>query len=200
MKIPVLVLLLSSIAPALASDTTDATTRSMLLHADHRARVDEAITTVDALIASMPADADQRARADILALRAQTPTPVSDADLAGAWRVRSLQLQPDAIYAYPWFKARIEVDGSGWRFAKTSGSQRRSGRLWRDADDPARLIFIGGATVNDEPQVDYSAAHADTGPHDSDSVGVLQRLGAAHLLMILDARPGESVEIYELRR
>jgi hypothetical protein len=200
MKSTVLLLLLCSIAPALAGNADDATRWSTLLHADHRMRVEAAIATVDALIAALPADADHRARADIVALRAQTPLPIADAELAGGWRVRSLQVQADAIYAYPWFKARIDADGSSWRFSKTSGSQRRSGRLWRDAGDPARLIFLGGSTVNDEPEVAYSAEHAAADPLESDSVGMLLRLGTAHLVMILDAVPGESVEIYELRR
>jgi hypothetical protein len=201
MHLRALALLLCCIAPALAGEIGEAPAWSTLLHEDHRERVDTAASTVDALMAELPADADPQARADIVALRARTPTRIAaDENLGGAWRVRSLQIQSDAIYAYPWFKARIETDEFGWRFAKTSGSQRRSGRLWRDAEDPSRLIFLGASTVNDDPELAYSDARSDTGPQHSDSVGVLHRLGPAHLVMILDAHPGESAEIYELRR
>lgn len=201
MRIPALVLLFCLIAPAFAGETAGAPSWSSVIQDEHRPRVDDAATTLDALIEAMPADADPQARADIVALQARTPTPITaDVKLGGAWRVRSLQLQADAIYAYPYFNARIEADESGWRFAKTSGSQRRSGRLWRDADDPSRLIFLGASTVNDEPELGYGDARSDAGLQDSDSVGVLHRLAADHLLMILDAQPGTSVEIYELRR
>lgn len=200
MKSILSVLLLGFGAPAFAAGANEPAAWSTSLHDAHRARIDAATSTLDALVAAQPTDTDAQAQADLVALRATAPTPIGEANLGGAWRVRSLQVQPDMIYAYPYFNARLDADGDAWSFVKTTGSQRRSGRLFRDADDPERLVFLGGSSVNDDPSVAYSDAATGIDPQDSDSVGVLHRLGPAHLILILDAEPGDSVEVYELRR
>ncbi|TIW72964.1 MAG: DUF4893 domain-containing protein, partial [Mesorhizobium sp.] len=49
----------------------------------------------------------------------------SDKDLTGNWKCRTIKaggLSPLIIYG--WFKCKVTDDGSGWRLAKISGSQR----------------------------------------------------------------------------
>ena len=91
-----------------------------------------------------------------------------------------------------------DQDARALLFDKSSGSQRRSGRLLPAAD--GTWVFLGGATVNDDPRKTYSTLESPgAAARESDSAGVLRKIGDHHFLMILDAKP-ESYEIYELRR
>ncbi|TIU45319.1 MAG: DUF4893 domain-containing protein, partial [Mesorhizobium sp.] len=57
----------------------------------------------------------------------------SDKDLTGNWKCRTIKaggLSPLIIYG--WFKCKVTDDGSGWRLAKISGSQRTTGRFFDD--------------------------------------------------------------------
>lgn len=121
--------------------------------------------------------------------------------LLGAWRVRSIQADPRGVYVYPFFAARIERAGEALRLRKTSGSQRRQGLLFTSRGGPEGLIFLGGATVNEEPPVGYSGLDPEPrAPRESDTVGVLWQLSPDHLIVLLDASYGGGFEIYELRR
>lgn len=121
--------------------------------------------------------------------------------LIGAWRVRSIQAGSLGVFVYPFFAARIERAGEQLRLSKTSGSQRRQGLLFASRGGPEALIFLGGATVHDEPPIGYSGLDPQPqGPRESDSVGVLWQLGPDHLIVLLDAAYGGGFEIYELKR
>lgn len=139
---------------------------------------------------------DEVLRAELL------PIPPAG-ELTGAWRVRSIQGGLTGVFIYPFFKAKIEATGQGreLRFAKLTGSQRRSGRLLPAADERA-LVFLGGSTVNENPQVGYSRLDdtVDAPRRDSDTGGVFIRLSRDRYAMVLDAASPESFEIYDLRR
>lgn len=90
--------------------------------------------------------------------------------------------------------------GERWRLRKSSGSQRRLGLLYASSDDG--LVFLGGQSVNDDPQPYYSrgpnrSAELST---ESDSAGVLYQLGSDRLLLILNVDWSGHFELYELRR
>ena len=139
--------------PALARDRCD--WRAVAWPGDQRAvetGLDLARDVSDGIASSNP---------DIRAIRAlldRARTPQRLGDISGAWQVRSLQVSTghDFAYAYPFFKARIARDRCGWTFAKTTGSQRRTGVLRAIDGAPRALAFLGGATVNNDPIRAYS--------------------------------------------
>ena len=120
--------------------------------------------------------------------------------ITGAWQVRSLQFDGrGGAYAYPWFDATIARQGGVLTFAKTSGSQRRQGRLL--PIDRSTLAFLGSQSVNDEPSPGYSRQWPSppAARVEGDSVGRLVRTGESELLMVLDV-DGPRFELYQLRR
>ncbi len=132
-------------------------------------------------------------------------SPVVDIDpenLLGDWRVRSLQVSTEAAYLYPFFKARFKKQPEGIFFEKTSGSQRCSG--WIFPDLPTQYYFLGGATVNEDPQVPYSGldpVQPRSGiPPETDTAGILYQLGPNRLLLLRDLVYDTSFELYELVR
>jgi hypothetical protein len=148
--------------------------------------------------------------AHALLRRARTPLPLGD--IAGAWRVRSIQASGDAVFDYPFFRAEIERADCGYAFRKTTGSQRRTGRLLpidgaRTNDDDARaLAFLGTGTVNDNRTGDYGAGNPPRstpmgamGDAPVNSAGRLLRIGEGELLMILDMDE-RGFELYHLKR
>lgn len=161
--------------------------------------VHEAMVHADALALARSVPVDDSDSAQLAALLRRPPQPPGD--LRGDWRVRSLQFSDGRVYGYPWFRARIGSDDCAGSFAKLNGSQRRSGRLYPIQGDPRRLAFLGAATVNDEPPVDYDPTRpADAQwPGHGNSAGWLTRLGRDELLMVLDAGDGR-FEVYHLRR
>ena len=164
----------------------------------HVARIDAAVSEasrIDAGAGSYPEDF--RAARGLLE-RARRPQPLGAVE--GAWQVRSFQVNRMGTFAYPWFKARIWRGSTGLRFEKTSGSQRRSGVLLPHGDGRS-LVFLGGTTVNADPQVGYSSVRAGGEPAESDTVGRLVRIGPRELLLVLDAdREAGRFELYHLRR
>ncbi|MDP1587806.1 MAG: DUF4893 domain-containing protein [Prosthecobacter sp.] len=77
--------------------------------------------------------------------------------LMGNWKVRSIQSRrfEEGAFLYPWFKAEIkETNGRALFFAKTTGSQRRSGLLLPTMK--GGWVFLGGVAMNDDPQTSYS--------------------------------------------
>ncbi|MFQ3578259.1 MAG: DUF4893 domain-containing protein, partial [Verrucomicrobiia bacterium] len=91
---------------------------------------------------------------------------------------------------------------AGLFFEKISGSQRCSG--WIFPDYPTRSFFLGGKTVNDDPQVTYSgfdaAVRLGGTAVETDTVGFLYRLGPDRLLLLRDLIHDTSFELYELIR
>lgn len=141
--------------------------------------------------------------AHALLRRAREPLPLGDP--SGAWQVRSIQASGDSVWDYPFFRAQIDRTDCGYDFHKTTGSQRRSGRLLPMADARA-LAFLGTATVNDNPVGPYDAlnpalgeAVGSHGDKPVNSAGRLLRIGEKELLMILDLEE-RGFELYHLKR
>ncbi|MCR6662859.1 MAG: DUF4893 domain-containing protein [Luteimonas sp.] len=183
-------------APAPSGEAATTASCDWVQHAlpGHRAQVE---TTPQALLQRFDAGSADAER--LAALLERPLQPIGD--ITGAWQVRSLQLHMGQVYVYPYFEARIETDACGHRFAKTTGSQRRSGVLYPIEGAPDRLAFLGASTVNDDPPRAYDPARpAGTEfPGSANSAGWLARIGPDELLMVFDAEPGR-FEAYHLRR
>lgn len=156
----------------------------------------------DSARAFTPANAGSRTARALLE-RAMQPQRLGD--ITGTWQVRSIQVNPDHdfAYAYPFFRARIGRDACGFTFAKTTGSQRRTGVLRAIAGESRALAFLGGSTVNDDAARAYSrmADPRATAQAPSDTQGRLVRIGARELLMVMDVAPASGrFELYHLKR
>lgn len=147
------------------------------------------------------------AQARALLQRARAPLPLGT--INGPWSVRSIQANGQSVFAYPWFAARIDTSGCTMTLRKSTGSQRRSGRLYREpAPDRggSSLVFLGSATVNDNRTAPYSARNQPSGSTNGggdgspvNSTGRLWRIGRNELLLVLDAAPN-GFELYHLKR
>lgn len=116
--------------------------------------------------------------------------PVTPEDLEGFRRVRSIQIDArDGIYIYPFFDCIFRKTGGKVFFEKTTGSQRKSGFLYQNS--PESLIFLGGWSVNDEPQSEYGSPNS--------VAGTVYRIGEGRAIMIFPSETGR-VEIYEFVR
>lgn len=118
----------------------------------------------------------------------------SDKDLTGNWKCRTIKaggISPLVIYG--WFKCKVTDDGSGWRLAKISGSQRTTGRFFDDNEK--RAIYLGSFSVNDDKAKPYSS-----GP-ESDQVGYAFRNSATEWRIEFPAPYYESkLDIMEFKR
>lgn len=128
------------------------------------------------------------------ALLAKPLVPFSDKDLTGNWKCRTIKaggLSPLVIYG--WFKCKVTDDGSGWRLAKISGSQRTQGRFFDDGEK--RAIYLGSSSVNNDRAKPYGS-----GPQ-TDQVGYAFRTGASEWRIELPAPYYESkLDIIEFMR
>jgi Domain of unknown function (DUF4893) len=163
----------------------------------HQHRVSDAGSAIQQWLQNTDiATLDPEAVALLRELMAAKLTAINAKTLSGAWRVRSLQGGQYGLYLYPFFKANLRRDPDSFWFEKSTGSQRRSGRLF--FDKPQQMVFLGTRSVNDDAKTRYRDKAA-TGPSENDSVGVLWPLGPNRLIMILDATTTD-FEIYELLR
>jgi len=76
-------------------------------------------------------------------------------DLIQYKKVRSIQVEPYGIFLYDFFNCKFSMRNGTIFFQKTTGSQRKSGYIYRKDDKSA--IFLGGWSVNDEPLTKYSS-------------------------------------------
>lgn len=115
--------------------------------------------------------------------------PVSPKDMLSFRHVRSIQIdERDGIFSYPYFKCRFkETDGKVF-FEKTTGSQRKSGYVYQNS--PESLIFLGGWSVNDDPQTAYGSVNS--------VVGTIYKIAPDKAVMIFPTE-NNRVEIYELK-
>ncbi|MEX5328181.1 DUF4893 domain-containing protein [Pseudomonas paraeruginosa] len=121
---------------------------------------------------------------------AQPAVAVDEKGLLGDWKCRSTQADQYGIYRYPNFQCRIRRTDQGLFLEKTSGSQRVSGYLFPEGAE--RYVFLGGATVNDEPQVAFSGL-AHGAPAESDVVALLRPHAGGFLLLFPERRGGYEV-------
>lgn len=167
---------------------------------EHQQRLREPQKIVDAVNADpgIPRS-DAEAKAVVEELLAEAHLPLDGKALLGEWRVRSLQGTRYGVFPYPWFKARVTQRDGKLFFEKLTGSQRRSGWLLPPADAKGDWYFVGGASVNEDPQVGYSKADGASEARSSDSVGLAWGIAEDRVLMLLDTR-GDDYEIYQLKR
>lgn len=116
--------------------------------------------------------------------------PITPKDMIGFRRVRSIQIDArDGIFSYPYFNCRFkEADGKVF-FEKTTGSQRKSGYVYQNS--PESLVFLGGWSVNDDPQTEYGNTNS--------VVGTVYMIGPRKAIMIFPTEE-DRVEIYELTK
>lgn len=112
----------------------------------------------------------------------------STQELTAYRKVRSIQVHNLGIFSYPYFSCRFRAKNGKTFFEKTSGSQRKSGYIYDNMPDSK--IFLGGWSVNNDPQTAYS-----DGPNAE--AGVLYKIGAKKLIMLFVV-PNRSFEIYEI--
>lgn len=110
--------------------------------------------------------------------------------LSSFTRVRSIQVM-DGIFIYPYFGCRFTRKDRQWYFRKTSGSQRKSGYLYDNS--PESMVFLGGWTVNNNPQTGYGSSNS--------TAGVLYQLNDDYLIMVfLNPEHYNAFEIYEFKK
>jgi hypothetical protein len=146
-------------------------------------------------IAEGLAGGDPPDRAELQKVLAGEPQPVSDSELLGEWRCRTLKLggMPPPITVYSFFKCRIFKANNAVILQKTTGSQRTRGALYRVGGD--RLAYIGAGTVNDDPVRKYGDDPKE------DEVGLLVKAGPRRMRLEFPAPHYEShFDIMELVR
>lgn len=115
---------------------------------------------------------------------------ISNQELLAYKRVRSIQVNDMGIFSYPYFSCRFKRTDGRIFFEKTSGSQRKSGFIYDNKSDSK--VFLGGWSVNDEPQTTYDS--------DNSVPGMLYKLGSNKIIMLFLAPDEQSFEIYELTK
>lgn len=123
-------------------------------------------------------------------LLAAKPLPVLPKDMPAFRLVRSIQIdERDGIFSYPYFKCRFKESDGKMFFEKTTGSQRKSGYVYQNT--PESLIFLGGWSVNDDPQTEYGGVNS--------VVGTVYKISPNRAIMIFPTE-NNRVEIYELTK
>ncbi|RCU51092.1 DUF4893 domain-containing protein [Corallincola holothuriorum] len=137
---------------------------------------------------------DELAR--IKTLLSQPNLPINAEGLLGDWRCRSIQVDNSGIYSYRYFNCKIsQTEQNQLLFEKLSGSQKKTGYLFQDSSTD--WVFLGGASVNDEPQLHYSGISSESN-REYDVIGKLVQK-KDKLVIAFDA-DNSSYELYELIR
>ncbi|MCM1078065.1 MAG: DUF4893 domain-containing protein [Bacteroidales bacterium] len=113
--------------------------------------------------------------------------PLSPEELKEYRRVRSVQVNNMGIFSYPYFPCRFRDKDGRIFFEKLRGSQRKSGFVYDNK--PAAKLFLGGWSVNDEPQTVYGSNNSEA--------GMVYKTEDGKLIMLF-VTPGRAFEIYEL--
>jgi hypothetical protein len=90
------------------------------------------------------------------------------------------------IFSYPFYSCYFNIKGNSIFFKKTTGSQRKSGFLYKR--DNYSYVFLGGSSVNDEQETTYTS--------DNSEAGILYKVSSNKLIMIfIDDYQYEILEI-----
>lgn len=94
---------------------------------------------------------------------------------SGTYRCRTVKLGTKAATligytAYPWFECQVGSDGKFASFAKTTGSQRPVGLIFKDG--ASRGVFLGTLALGDESRVLNYGRDANR-----DMAGLVERIG-----------------------
>lgn len=154
---------------------------------DDKLLLDDDITKCVNLLNALPDNAAYlEERPEILRLLKSTRLDIIPSDIFNYKRVRSIQVDKLGIFSYNYFNCRFKTKNNLLFFEKTSGSQRKSGYVYKN--DQKSCIFLGGWTVNDDPQTIYGSENS--------IAGSLYRVGTNKLLMVFF--DGNSFELYEI--
>ena len=115
---------------------------------------------------------------------------ITNQELLAYKRVRSIQVNDMGIFSYPYFACRFKRKDGKLFFEKISGSQRKSGYVYDNKPDSK--VFLGGWSVNDEPQTTYDSDHSEP--------GMIYKTGINKIIMVFLAPDEQSFEIYELTK
>lgn len=121
--------------------------------------------------------------------------PITLAELTSLTEVRSIQVSKLGTFSYPYFKCGFTKYKDGvTRFKKLTGSQRKSGPVYKE--DDKTLVLLAASTVNDEAPRTYSgiSKSEDT---EYDAPGIIIKAGNK-VLAIFPESNGR-FEIYEFR-
>ena len=113
---------------------------------------------------------------------------ITNQELLAYKRVRSIQVRNMGIFSYPYFACRFKRKDGKLFFEKISGSQRKSGYVYDNK--PNSKVFLGGWSVNDEPQTTYDSDHSEP--------GMIYKIGVNRIIMVFLSPDEQSFEIYEL--
>lgn len=159
-----------------------------LLPTDYAALSLDRETAREALSTITPGSYGFAEKKDVEKLLSAKTYPISPEEMVGFRRVRSIQIAVgDGIFSYPYFNCRFKKADGKVFFEKTTGSQRKSGFLYQNS--PESLIFLGGWSVNDEPQTTYGS--------DNSAAATVYKIGNNKAIMIFPTEANR-VEIYEL--
>jgi len=112
--------------------------------------------------------------------------PISSNELLDFKKVKSTQGGEDGIFSYDYFACKFVIKNNKIFFNKTSGSQRKSGYLYKK--DEQSFVFLGGTSYNDDPLSNYNS--------DSRTAGILFKVSPKKLIMIFT--DDQSYEILEI--
>ncbi len=115
---------------------------------------------------------------------------LSAQELLSYRKVRSIQVSNLGIFSYPYFSCRFSKKDGKIFFEKTTGSQRKSGYIYDNKPDST--VFLGGWSVNDDPQTSYQSENS--------VCGMVYKIGSNKLIMLFLAPDERSFEIYELTK
>lgn len=127
-------------------------------------------------------------KAEVKRLLSAKDLKITNQELLSYRKVRSIQVSRLGIFSYPYFACRFRRKDGKIFFEKTSGSQRKSGYIYDNK--PTSKVFMGGWSVNDDPQTVYGSENSEA--------GMLYKIGANKLIMLFIAPDKRSFEIYEL--
>lgn len=115
---------------------------------------------------------------------------ITNKELLQYRKVRSIQVNDMGIFSYPYFACRFRKKGGKLFFEKLTGSQRKSGYVYDNKPDSK--VFLGGWSVNDDPQTTYDSDHSEP--------GMIYKIGTNKIIMVFLAPDEQSFEIYELTK
>ncbi len=113
----------------------------------------------------------------------------SPSELKAYRRVRSIQVNNMGIFSYPYFACRFREKEGKLFFEKTAGSQRKSGFLYENT--PTTMVFLGGWSVNNDPQTTYDSPNSEA--------GIIYKIGDGKIIMLF-VKANHTFEIYELKK
>ena len=114
-------------------------------------------------------------RAEIQKLLLMSPQIITEKELSGFRKVRSIQIDNYGIFSYDFFNCIFKMDRNTIYFEKITGSQRKSGHLYKK--DDWSFIYLGAYHFIDTPKAKYGSERSES--------GTLYKLSDNMLLMVL---------------